>query len=68
MRRSMEVAAYRFGRRMIWSRVAREYDAIYRAAARQRAIGVVTPLRAPAAERVRALARAASPGLLEAAD
>ena len=68
MRRSIEVAAYRFGRGMIWSRVAREYEGIYRAVTRKREIGVVTPLRAPAAERVRALARAASPGLLEAAE
>ena len=33
-RAAMEIAAYRFGRRMIWPRVAREYEAAFRDAAR----------------------------------
>lgn len=65
-RRSMEVGAYRFGRRMIWSRVAREYETIYRAVTRKRLIGSVTPLRAT--ERLRAFAGATPPGLLEVAE
>lgn len=46
-RAAMETAAYRFGRRMIWPRVAREYEAAFRDAAR---VGRLKPLLTPGAE------------------
>jgi glycosyltransferase involved in cell wall biosynthesis len=59
-RRAMEVASYRFGRRMIWSRVAREYESIYRTVTRMQDVRALRPVRVPA--------HASIPSLLEAAD
>ena len=70
VRHAMELAAYRFGRRMIWTRVARGYETIYRSVTRERALGSVTRLRVPAvaAGRLRSLAGATPSGLLKAAE
>lgn len=43
-RRAMETAAYRFGRQMIWSRVARDYETTFRQSARLREFELVRPL------------------------
>ena len=67
-RRSKEVAAYRFGRSMIWSRVARGYETIYRAVTIERSVRAVRPLRVRASESLRALAGGASHSLVKAAE
>jgi glycosyltransferase involved in cell wall biosynthesis len=47
-RAEMETAAYRFGRRMIWPRVAREYEAAFRDATRVGRLKLRKPLSVPA--------------------
>jgi glycosyltransferase involved in cell wall biosynthesis len=68
-RAAMETAAYRFGRRMIWPRVAREYEAVFRDAALVGRFKFRSPAGVPGAELFAAPLRAVrSTSLVNAAE
>lgn len=68
-RAAMETAAYRFGRRMIWPRVAREYETAFRDAARDGRLKLRGGVRVPGADLLsRSLRAVRGTGLVNATE